>query len=590
MSAGTDHTSSPGAPAAEGRSGSLFGGRYRLGGLLGVGGSASVYEAEDLLADDASGRPERVAVKVLHAHLCSSELAREAFLREAARASGLHHPNVIAVRGSGLHDAGGVVMAWIAFDLAVGPTVSEWVGATGRLPPSLAAAVIDGVLAGLAAAHAQGLVHRDVSPRNVILERADPAEPGRLSSDMVRLLDFGLADVAGRTTVGSDLLLAEPARAAPAVVGSRAFMSPEQACGRPVTAAGDVYQAGALLYYLLTGQPPYPRASAELTAQAHLSAPPPVPSALVPEAGPLDRVVTTAMAKEPDRRFPDADQFRAAVRAALAPSGRRPAVLASGGDRCPPTAVLPLGRGQRPGQRPLDYLEPVATDAGAAPADEWSFPEPSGWNPVVAGVLAVVAALTVLAVVSATSNDGSSPRQVATTAAVTPEPTPSLSATPTRKPKPVEVRVPVLTGTLADAERVLRDAGLFVGEIARSPSPEAAGAVLEQSPDAGALVQRGSTVNLEVASGTNAVPDVAGLTAAAATAELESAGFAAAADTQGADPTTPVLGSEPAAGVVLRLGVTVTLRLAAPTPSAPASSPGTPAPTGPQSHTGVVER
>ena len=127
----------------------LVGGRYALGELLGVGGTGSVFAAVDREAADA-----RVAVKLLHPHLCADEAARAAFLREAARAADLIHPNIVRIHGAGLHDAAGVTMPWIALDLLDGPTLRERVAAAGPLPPAEAAAVVDGVLAGLAVAHA----------------------------------------------------------------------------------------------------------------------------------------------------------------------------------------------------------------------------------------------------------------------------------------------------------------------------------------------------------------------------------------------------------------------------------------------------
>ncbi len=550
--------------------GTLFGGRYRLRGLLGVGGSASVYEADDLAQSSPEG-PAPVAVKVLHPHLCATQEARSAFLREAQRAGQLRHPNIVAVRGSGLHDGAGVIMAWIALDYAEGPTLAEWVEAAGPLPPVAAVAVVRGVLAGLAEAHKAGLVHRDVSPRNVILEGAGAPGPRDLEPAMVRILDFGLADLSGRTTVGTDLLLSDGDDGAVAgVVGNPEFISPEQARGRAVTAAGDLYQTGALLYFLLTGQAPYPRATAAQVLEAHITAPPPVPSALVVAARPLDRVVTRAMAKEPEDRFPDAAGFAEALVGALSRVGFTQVHGAVAAPYTPTRVMAVAVRPELSGAAPA--RQPGGNRTEAAPR-----------NPAAIIAVAAIAGVALVAVLSTFAAPAMSahPPQ-----GVLPPTTEATSATPTPRATKASlsasVTVPTLHGKLATAERALRAAGLQLGRVSRDESAEPAGTVLGQSPDAGQVVARGAAVNLQVASGANSVPATAGLTAAAAVATLQSAGFGAATNRDVLDATAAVLRTEPVEGTVLRLGVTVTLILdgdltpshtTTPTPTTTASAP-----------------
>jgi len=150
--------------------------------------------------------------------------------------------------------------------------------------------------------------------------------------------------------------------------------------------------------------------------------------------------------------------------------------------------------------------------------------------------------------------------------------TPTPTSRPTRASLSADVTVPTLHGKLAAAERTLRLAGLTLGQVSRGDSPEIAGTVLGQSPDAGRVVPRGIRVDIVVASGANAVPVTAGLSAAAAVATLQSAGFVAASNRAVVDATATVLRSEPAEGSVLRLGVTVTLIL-------DGDASGTPTPT-----------
>lgn len=560
--------------------GTLLGERFLLGELLGVGGSASVFAADDVTAPGS-----RVAVKLLHPHLCADAAAREAFLREASQVQRLRHANVVSLHAAGVHDAGGVAMPWIALDLLRGPTLRERVQRHGPLEPADAAAVLDGVLAGIAAAHAAGIVHRDLTPQNVVLDAASEGAgadaAGPLRSESVRIVDFGLADATGRSTVGSDVLLARPGTTG--VIGNAAFMSPEQAQGLPVRSVSDLYQAGALLYFALTGQAPFPRENVEQTLRAHVAAPPPVPSALATGARAFDRVVVHAMAKTPAHRYRNADQFRAdlaeaARRIETAAPIAEPELAdldADGPDgEDAPTRLYPVGR---EADGAMSYLEPARPE------------RPSPTVPAAGGVFAAIAAVGVVAVaiviatVSASSGDtaatpsptSSVPAAVASPSATGPQPTPPAPApvpTPHDTQPVVEtVAVPALTGSLDEARASLVAAGLQLGRVIEIESERTGGRVLSQSPVAGGGMPRGSVVDVTVASGWNVVPQVSGMTIAAARAQLESAGFVAVASPVDAAATGTATGSQPAAGAVLRLGVTVTVTAAPePTPSATA--------------------
>ncbi len=558
---------------------SLFGRRYRPGALLGVGGSASVYRADDL---DPAATDSQVALKVLHPHLCATESARQAFLAEAGRLGTLRHPNIAAVRDFGLHDAGEVLMPWIALDLASGPTLAEHVAASGPLSEAEAVAVLTGVLDGLSAAHAAGLAHRDVSPGNVVLHGLGWLTK-EVRADLVRLIDFGLADVVGRSTVGSDLLLSDDAGQGRTVVGNLAYLSPEQASGRPVGASGDLYQAGAVLYFALTAAPPFPRNSVAAVLHAHLSAPPPVPSASQPTARRLDRVVTTAMAKRPEDRFADAAAFREALLGAWTRQEHGLAEATTG--RAYPTTRLIDGGALSTAQPPLtplgatgrraalDYLNPANATSAPTPRPAQASgvaAEPGGSAAGIA--VAAIAGVAVLAVLSAFTATGTAARPATATpasAAAAPTSAPA-SALPTATAV-VSVQVPVLSGSLAAAEASLNTAGLAVGVITRIPSAQAAGTVLGQTPQAGRSVAAGTKVDLRVASGSNIVPTVEGLTVTEARAALSAAGFTGSSPA-GYPEEAVVSGSRPAANVLFHLGGTVFLTVANPTPIA--SDPG----------------
>jgi hypothetical protein len=506
--------------------GSLLGGRYRLGELLGVGSSAAVFAAVDV---DAAADQPPLAVKVLHAHLCQDEVTLQAFLREGAAAATVQHPNVVRVYGRGTHEAGGLSVGWLALERIDGGNLAELVLARGRLAPHEAVEVMCGVLDGLGAIHAAGLVHRDVTPRNVLLASSGTESVARAN---VHIADLGLADVTGRTAIVGDRMVA----------GTPAFVSPEQVLGQPVGATADLYQVGALLYFLLVGEPPYPRDTTEQIIDAHLYAPPPVPSAYVREAAPLDRLVTRALSKRPAARFQSASEFKEALEAAL--QSARPSAT-TGAHMVQATAVLSAA------SSPVTYL-PVAP---VAPSSE---PYRRRRSDSRAGIIAaLVIGLLVLVPVLQTIVPGA-----ATTAGLV-----QASATAI-----VTAVVPRLAGTLQDAQAALAAQGFVVGQVTTRDSAEVEGRLLEQHPEPGSLSPRGSAVDLVVASGRNAVPQLVRLTVAAATTQLKAAGLVAA--TGSLSPSSIVGGSNPAAGQVVRVGSAVTLLAAVATTSAtPSPSP-----------------
>ncbi len=266
---------------------------YRIEALAGRGGMGLVYRARQV-------RPERaVAVKVIMPELAGDPDFRARFELEASLAAQIEHPNVIPIYEVG--DVEGLLYIVMRFvestDLRVLLRLHQ------RLEAPHAARMVSQIAAALDAAHGRGLVHRDVKPANVLVTGAHPDEH-------LYLTDFGLTkrvtDVGGGMTATGGF------------VGTLDYMAPEQVSGDPVDGRGDVYALGCLLYELLTGAVPFPRSQEVAKMFAHLSAPPPRPSAAV--AGlpaELDAVVARAMAKDPADRFPSAGELaRAAVVAA----------------------------------------------------------------------------------------------------------------------------------------------------------------------------------------------------------------------------------------------------------------------------------
>jgi eukaryotic-like serine/threonine-protein kinase len=260
-------------------------GRYELVRPLGHGAMATV----DLAHDVELERP--VALKRLAENLARDEDLRRRFLREARLAARLAHPNVVRVFDVGEDDG----RPFIAMEYVEGETLAELVGRRGRLPAAEAATIGMQLCAGLAAAHAAGLVHRDVKPQNLLLG----------TDGVVKLGDFGIA--AGHE--GTRLTIAGT------VLGTAGYLAPEQARGERVTAAADIYAVGAVLYELLTGEPARTVGSlAELGAEDGFR--PPDLAARAPTAPPeLVSAVTACLSVRPEDRPPSA----AALARLLAP-------------------------------------------------------------------------------------------------------------------------------------------------------------------------------------------------------------------------------------------------------------------------------
>jgi serine/threonine-protein kinase len=251
----------------------LLGGRYRLENVIGRGGMALVY----LARDTELGSP--VAVKILADNLAADPELRRRFLREAQLAGRLSHPNVVRVLGRG-EQAG---RPYIVLEHVAGRSVGEELARVGRLPPERVCELGAQAAAGLAAAHEQGLVHRDVKPHNLLLT----------AHDGVKVADFGIA----RASDGTQLTQVGT------ILGTTAYLAPEQAAGREAAAPADVYGLGVVLYELLTGRPPYEASSVAELVIARGSRDPAPPSELAPGIPPdVDSLVLRCLRPEPELR------------------------------------------------------------------------------------------------------------------------------------------------------------------------------------------------------------------------------------------------------------------------------------------------
>jgi hypothetical protein len=260
----------------------------RIEAVAGHGGMGVIYRATDLRL----GRP--VAVKLIAAERAGDEAFRARFERESRLTAAIDHPNVIPVYAAGEEDGElYLVMRYVA-----GIDLKRLLEREGRLEPERAAGIVAQVGSGLDAAHAAGLVHRDVKPANVLI-----AEGGH-----VYLSDFGIT-----RPVDSETRLTDSGE----WVGTVDYMAPEHLEGRPTDARTDVYALGCVLYTALTGRPPYRRDTVAATIAAHLHDPPPRPSGVAGVPAAFDGVIARALAKDPAQRHPSAgDLARAAVAAA----------------------------------------------------------------------------------------------------------------------------------------------------------------------------------------------------------------------------------------------------------------------------------
>jgi len=524
--------------------GTILGGRYRLVELPGRGGMARIYRAHDNQLD------RFVAVKLLRPEYGRDPDFGSRFRHEARAAASLNHPNVVSVYDYGQDEAG----PFIVMELVDGEDLAAIVKRSGALPPRQAARIIAETARALHAAHGRGIVHRDVKPGNIMIDRE-----GR-----VKVTDFGIARA-----------IAEAQMTLPGMtLGSVHYFSPEQARGDQSTASSDIYSLGIVLYELLTGRRPWEADSAAAVAMARLAGPPPDPSAI--RAGiPSDLVAIDrkALATEPADRWSSASSMAAALEAFLAGSAVPGMVAGAAG-----TATMAGAGGTSATARPNPRAIPYAPDAYVPdgpirpngppvrgqrqarrierPIDD--DPDDRGTSPAVwaAGIIAFLILVAVgFLVFRLLSAPGTTPA--------------------------AQVTVPNFVGKdLTAAQALATQSGITVTAASFVPaSGVVANSVVSQDPAAGTKIDKGGTVSLTVAAGaeTVAVPELRGKTETDAFNLLAAAGLAIGTKTEVFDPIVPagqVVHQSPAAGVVVNKGTPVDYDLSkGPEPSA---SPATP--------------
>ena len=480
--------------------GRVFSNRYEIQRELAQGGMAEVYLARDQLLS----RP--VALKALFPEYAREPSFVERFRREAQAAANLNHPNIVAIYDWG-QEAG---TYFIVMEYVEGRSLRDLIRNEAPVDPNQAAEIAAEMAAALAFAHANGVVHRDVKPGNVLLTR----------NGTVKVTDFGIARAGtsdGLTQTGS-------------VMGTATYFSPEQAQGVAVDGRSDVYSLGVVLYEMVTGIAPFSGDSPVSVAYKHVREEPVPPAQRNPEVpADLYQIIMTALTKDPAQRYQTADDMRA--------------------------DLLRFRRGRPLAAAPVTALVrevPTGAAAGYAAAATMTTPRVDDRGRMTTGVqyprkkrrTALLWVLTILALAAVIGG--------------------ILWAATRLGSSQAQVIVPEVRGkTLAQAEQTLSQNHLGVDVKHVDNALVTAGVVFDQQPRASQQVKRGSTVTLSVSNGAGqkAVPtDLVGKNVDAATSELKALGFQVRTQAQASDqPANTVISTNPAPGDQATIGSTVTL-------------------------------
>ncbi len=538
--------------------GGLLEQRYRVGTLVARGGMSTVYRGVDTRLE----RP--VAIKVMDPRFSSDPQFVARFEREARAAAGLHHPGVVAVHDQGVDED----RVYLVMELVEGGTLRDLLNARGKLDVPLALTVLERVLSPLAAAHRAGLVHRDVKPENVLIGRGG----------VVKVADFGLVRAVSTPGITGDTT----------ILGTVAYLSPEQVANGNADARSDVYAAGVLLYEMLTGATPYAGDSAIAVAYRHVNDDVPAVPDVPAEVAELVRRSTR---REPFLRPADAEAFLSEVETARAKLGMATVDV--------PT-VAPA-------------MAPVSVAAGApAVAEE---PKTERVQPVGVGAVAYAEATVPVRRPAQTGPQGTQaiPRgQLAEptpasgiATAVAPRPRPARPKRPPKKKTPEQLyeemrarskkqfitwisivavaglivgltswwlsigRVSSVPDVLGKEEKaavaIIEDASLKAAVTTENSDKVPAGQVIRTDPAGGVQATRGDLVRVVVSRGKPVVPQVQpGVEVAVAEREIAGVGLKSqlnAADDAFSDrvPKGKVVTLKPAPGTAVEIGSTVTV-------------------------------
>ena len=520
--------------------GQMLGDRYRLTELLGEGGMATIYLARDTKLQ------RDVAIKILRPEYGRDAAFVARFQQEAHSAAGLSHPNIVQVFDYGTDEAG----PYIVMEYVDGQDLGEILRDRGFVPSAAAARIAMQVADGLGAAHAMGIVHRDVKPSNILVSVAG----------QVKVADFGIA----RALAAAQLTL--PGQ----TLGSVRYLSPEQARGENVTAATDIYALGLVLSEMLTGRPVWTGDTAGAVAMARLTEDPPAPSSIRVDVNPaLDSIVRKALARDPAQRFGSAGAFSDALGrflSTLHAGVAAPAVVgAAAASMAEPTVVAPTpAMGVAAGPPPDGpYDDDLVEDEGPS---RWT------WGAAILGLGVLIAAGALVFFLLGGVGGGSGEES--------PSPSPTLEL----------VIVPsVIDLPVTEAQTAIEGVGLtmVVSPEAVTDPEKAPGTVVSQDPEADTEVAAGSQVTVQVVTGPGdvPVPVLLGQTEPAAIALLIQDGLTPGTAGEEFSATVPegqIISQDPRAGTIVAAGTPVDYVVSSgPEPTAePTQAPTpTPAPT-----------
>ena len=531
--------------------GKILNSRYELKQLIGTGGMADVHMATDSLL----GRT--VAVKILHPQYAKDQVFVARFRQEAQAAANLNQSNIVNVYDWGIENS----TYYLVMEYVEGRDLKDIILQGGQLLPERAAEIAMSICLALEAAHAQGIVHRDIKPQNVIVTY----------DNKIKVMDFGIA----RTTGGSAMTETGT------IMGTAQYISPEQAQGRTADPRSDLYSLGVVLYEMLIGKVPFDGENPVAIAYKHVREDPLPPSMINPDISPeLEAVVMKALSKNPENRYQSSVEMYSDLERCLegAPVYATPVLpqqeASLGATRAYPAVPT------TPRRRSLAWLwigiicvvALVGIGIGAwalvSSIGGVAVPQVVGLNKSDAQQRLNEAGLEMK--VEKTVIDAQKPKD--TVISQDPAPGSKLDKGGTVQvvvSKGVEkVGVPNLVGiTQAEASAALSSAGLKLGEVSQEFTARAPkGVVISQSPTSGSQVAKDSDVSVTVSKGaeTVTVPDVAGMTQDAATQALAAVGLQVGVETQTSTtvPEGSVISQAPAAGQDVPKGSTVTITVA----------------------------